>query len=182
MPVSSPRPVRGGRSSINPNIELLRADVEDELARIAQLEQVLASVRDRLTLEPEQVPPYDRGAIGYLLHNFYNGCENIFRRIAAFFENDIGAGSWHADLLRRMRLTIDGYRPAVIDDELYRLLEDFRGFRHVFRNAYSFELDWERERLVALRFERAASLLRAQVKAFLARLDELDRPDRGDTD
>ncbi|RKT45840.1 hypothetical protein BDD21_3322 [Thiocapsa rosea] len=24
-----------------------------------------------------------------------------------------------------------------IDDELYRLLQDFRGFRHVFRNAYS---------------------------------------------
>jgi hypothetical protein len=159
------------------NVELLRADVEDELARMAQLEQVFASVRDKLSLAPEQVPAYDRGAIGYLLHNFYNGCENIFRRIAAFFENDIGAGSWHADLLRRMRLTIDGYRPAVIDDELYRLLEDFRGFRHVFRNAYSFELDWERERLVASRFERATALLRVQVTAFLARLDELDPPE-----
>jgi|OM-RGC.v1.021757311 hypothetical protein len=158
---------------MQPNLELLRADVQDELARIAQLEQVFASVRDKLSLGPEQVPAYDRGAIGYLLHNFYNGCENIFRRIAAFFENDIGAGSWHADLLRRMRLQIDGYRPAVIDDELYRLLEDFRGFRHVFRNAYSFELDWERERLVASRLERTASLLRAQVTAFLARLDEL---------
>jgi hypothetical protein len=161
------------------NVELLRADVEDELARMAQLEQVFATVRDKLSLAPEQVPAYDRGAIGYLLHNFYNGCENIFRRIAAFFENDIGAGSWHAAPLRRMRLHIDGYRPAVIDDELYRLLEDFRGFRHVFRNAYSFELDWERERLVALRFDRTASLLRAQVTAFLARLDELDRPEPG---
>ena len=159
---------------MQPNFELLRADVEDELARIAQLEQVFASVRAKLTLPPEQVPAYDRGAIGYLLHNFYNGCENIFRRIAAFFENDIGTGSWHADLLRRMRLQIDGYRPAVIDEELYRLLQDFRGFRHVFRNPYSFELDWERECLVARRLERTASLLRMQVTAFLARLDEID--------
>jgi len=159
---------------MQPNLELLRADVEDELARIAQLEQIFRSVRAKLSLEPEQVQAYDRGAIGYLLHNFYNGCENIFRRIAAFFENDIGADSWHADLLRRMRLQIDGYRPAVIDDELYRLLEDFRGFRNVFRNAYSFELDWERERLVAKRLERTASLLRVQVTAFLARLDEID--------
>jgi len=164
---------------MQPNLELLRADVEDELARIAQLEQVFASVRDKLSLGPEQVPAYDRGAIGYLLHSFYNGCENIFRRIAAFFENDIGAGSWHADLLRRMRLHIGGYRPAVIDDELYRLLEDFRGFRHVFRNAYSFELDWERERLVASRLERTASLLRTQVTAFLARLDEIDGLESG---
>lgn len=155
------------------NLELLRADIEDELARLEQLEQVFASVRDKLDLAPEQVSAYDRGAIGYLLHNFYNGCENIFRRIAAFFENDIGPDTWHADLLRRMRLEINGYRPAVIDEELYRLLDDFRGFRHVFRNAYSFELDWERERLVARRFERAAGLMQGQVRAFLARLDQL---------
>lgn len=155
------------------NLDLLRADIEDELARLAQLEQVFASVRDKLDLAPEQVSAYDRGAIGYLLHNFYNGCENIFRRIAAFFENDIGPDTWHADLLRRMRLEIQGYRPAVIDEQLYRLLDDFRGFRHVFRNAYSFELDWERERLVARRFERAADLMQGQVRAFLARLDQL---------
>jgi len=155
------------------NVDLLRADIEDELARLAQLEQVFASVRDKLDLAPEQVAAYDRGAIGYLLHNFYNGCENIFRRIAAFFENDIGSDTWRADLLRRMRLEVQGYRPAVIDEQLYRLLEDFRGFRHLFRNAYSFELDWERERLVARRFDRAAGLMQDQVRAFLARLDQL---------
>jgi hypothetical protein len=54
---------------MNANLELLRADIEDELARLAQLEQVFASVRDKLDLAPEQVSAYDRGAIGYLLHN-----------------------------------------------------------------------------------------------------------------
>lgn len=43
----------------------------------------------------------------------------------------------------------------------------------MFRNAYSFELDWEREGLVARRLEPAAALLREQVGAFLVRLDEL---------
>jgi hypothetical protein len=155
------------------NISLLRADIEDELAKLEQLAQVFATVREKLDLQSAEISVYDRGAIGYLLHNFYNGCENMFRRIAAFFENDIGTDTWHADLLRRMRLNIEGYRPAVIDDELYRLLQDFRGFRHVFRNAYSFELDWERERLVALRFETTLSLVREQVVAFLDGLDEL---------
>lgn len=153
--------------------ELLRADVRDELAKIARLELLFASAEPHLDLPAEAVSDYDRGAIGYLLHNFYNGCENIFRAIAAFFENDVGAGTWHADLLRRMRLEIPGYRPAVIDEELYRLLEDFRGFRHVFRNCYSFELDWERERLVASRFQRAAGLMRTQVNEFLERIDGL---------
>lgn len=153
--------------------ELLRADVRDELAKIARLELLFASAEPHLALPAEAVSDYDRGAIGYLLHNFYNGCENIFRAIAAFFENDLGAGTWHADLLRRMRLEIPGYRPAVIDEDLYRLLDDFRGFRHVFRNCYSFELDWERERLVASRFRRAAWLMRTQVNEFLERIDGL---------
>ena len=72
-----------------------------------------------------------------------------------------------------MRLEVKGYRPAVIDDELYTLLNDFRGFRHVFRHAYTFELDWERERLVASRFTRTAALLEQQVETFLAKLDAL---------
>lgn len=155
--------------------ELLRADIAEELTRLERLGQEFASVRHKLDLGPEQVPSYDRGAIGYLLHNFYNGCENIFRRIAAFFENDIGRNSWHSDLLRRMKLEIEGYRPAVIDDALYRLLEDLRAFRHVFRNAYSFELDWERERLVARHLEPAAAMLREQVTSFLQRMDEIDQ-------
>ena len=155
------------------NPELLRTDVRDELTKIARLAGEFAAVEPFLTRPPEEMSHYDRGAIGYLLHNFYNGCENIFRTIAAFFENDLGPGTWHADLLRRMRLDVPGYRPAVIDEELYRLLEDFRGFRHVFRNCYSFELDWERERLVASRFKRAADLLRVQVGRFLEQIEGL---------
>lgn len=155
------------------DIALLRADIEDELAKLESLARVFATAREKLDQPPNEVSVYDRGAIGYLLHNFYNGCENMFRRIAAFFENDIGSDTWHADLLRRMKLNVEGYRPAVIDEELYRRLQDFRGFRHVFRNAYTFELDWERERLVALRFETTLRMLREQVLAFLDRLDEV---------
>jgi hypothetical protein len=72
-----------------------------------------------------------------------------------------------------MKLEIEHCRPAVIDEELYRLLEDLRGFRHVFRNGYSFELDWDRERLVANKFRRTAAMLRAQITAFLAKLNEM---------
>ena len=35
------------------------------------------------------------------------------------------------------------------------------------------ELDWQRERLVALRFEPTLELLREQLTAFLAQLDDL---------
>ena len=72
------------------NIELLKADIADELAKIDLVAKEFRRVEDKLDLPPDRVPNYDRGAVGYLLHNFYNGCENIFRSIARFFENDLG--------------------------------------------------------------------------------------------
>ncbi len=154
------------------NVEFLRADVSDELDKLARLAKEFSLVEDKLA--EDELSNYDRGAIGYLLHNFYNGCENIFRSIARFFENDLGDDSWHRDLLKRMTLEVPGFRPRVIDETLYRLLDDFRAFRHKFRHSYSFELDWERERLVARRFRTAEGLLRRQLAGFLAKLGELE--------
>lgn len=156
------------------SLELLKADVRDELDKIARLEQAFTEAQPKLEMSADEVGVYDRAAIGYFLHNFYNGCENIFRAIARFFENDLGPQAWHADLLKRMMLKVEGYRPAVIDRALYLLLDDFRGFRHVFRHSYSFELDWDRERLVARKFGKAAAMLRHQVEGFLSQLTLTD--------
>jgi hypothetical protein len=55
----------------------LKADVEDEMAKIGRLAENFASIEPRLDDPPEKVPFYDRAAIGYYLHGFYNGSENI---------------------------------------------------------------------------------------------------------
>ncbi len=110
---------------MNPNAALLKADVRDELGKLERLTQDFAGLKDLLTKAPEEVFFFERAAVGYYLHSFYNGCENSFTPIGRFFENDLSPDSWHADLLKRMKLTVSGYRPAVIDEELYRLLNDF---------------------------------------------------------
>jgi hypothetical protein len=156
------------------NLELLKADVLDELANIEKLVNDFRCIEDKLSLPENKMPYYDRAAIGYYLHSFYNGCENIFRSVARFFENDLGPQAWHSDLLKRMKLVIPGYRPAMIDDSLYRLLDDFRAFRHLFRHSYSFDLDWEKERLVAMKFQTATTMLQDQVKAFLENLEQIE--------
>ena len=156
------------------NIQLLKADIVDELDRISHVVNEFNRVKEKIDLPSDQVPNYDRGAIGYLLHGFYNGCENIFRSIARFFENDLGPTSWHKDLLKRMRVEIPGYRPKVINDELYIILDDFRAFRHKFRHTYAFELDWEREQIVARKLLPASELLKKQLTFFLNHLDDID--------
>ncbi|MBL7180961.1 MAG: antitoxin [Pseudomonadota bacterium] len=156
------------------NLELLKADIHDELENLKRLEQEFAKVEKMIDLSAEEVSYIDRGAIGYLLHNFYNGCENIFSSIARFFENDLGPQGWHKDLLKRMKLEISGFRPRVIDKELYRLLDDFRAFRHKFRHSYAFELDWEKECLVAKKLPQTAKMFRLQINNFLSMLEKID--------
>lgn len=156
------------------DISLLMADITDELNKIALIESEFKKREHMIGLRPEKVSFYDRGAIGYMLHNFYNGCENIFRSIARFFENDIDPQTWHRNLLRRMKIEIPQFRPRVIDDQLYLLLDDFRSFRHKFRHTYAFELDWEREQLVAGKLLKTAKMFRHQIQDFLKQLDKIE--------
>ena len=43
-----------------------------------------------------------------------------------------------------MATEVDGKRPAVISSESYEALDDFRGFRHLVRHIYPFELESNR--------------------------------------
>jgi hypothetical protein len=119
------------------------------------------------TIEEKEPDIYQRVVIGFYLHNFYSACENIFLNIAKTFENSIEPETWHKSILKRMKLELEGIRPSVITDSLYKILDDFRSFRHVFRHVYSFELDWEKERIVADKFDLAISEIQKEMAEFI---------------
>lgn len=75
------------------------------------------------------------------LHSFYTGIEQIFSDIARTLDKSLPDGpEWHRDLLLQMSGEIDAVRPPVITTETRRCLDEYRGFRHVIRNAYTFNL------------------------------------------
>lgn len=156
------------------NVTLLKADILDELNNLKKLDAEFVAIKNLLNHRKEDIDFFDKAATGYFLHNFYNGCENVFGMIARFFENDLGSQSWHRDLLKRMKLDIPGYRPRLIDDETFDTLNEFRAFRHVFRHCYSFHLDWEREIIIAMKYPVVWEALEKQVLDFLKQLDEVD--------
>jgi hypothetical protein len=83
-------------------------------------------------------------AVGYTIHNIYCLFENYFLRIAKFFENGLDPSSWHADLVKRMTLTIQEIRPSLFDTAFAQRVDELRRFRHAFRNLYQTELDPDR--------------------------------------
>ncbi len=118
---------------------LLKAEVED---LYGQIDQIYARIEERHSEFGNRTESLD--SMGYQLHNLYCAFEQVFEIIAQFFENNIAGERYHTDLLRRMRLTIEGIRPACISEEAFTLLDELRRFRHFFRHAYLSELDFEK--------------------------------------
>src|SRR3990172_4067153 len=78
------------------------------------------------------------------LNSFYTGLERILELVATEVDQALPTGpNWHQELLRLAATPIPSLRPAVISDATRYQLDRYRGFRHVVRNIYAFELDKE---------------------------------------
>ena len=140
----------------------LAAEIESELAAMVQLVAESANA-------PQTDSIYARRARGSILHDFYNGAERIFERIAAELNGGVpNAANWHQQLVADMALAIPGLRPAVIDDDLGNSLAEYRGFRHLFRNVYGSLLDDVRLRPLEERLPKTMEDLQIQIRAFTA--------------
>jgi hypothetical protein len=108
------------------------------------------------------------------LLGFYAGVERLLAIIAEAVDGAKPAGAeWHQALLSQMASEIPGVRPAVVSPELKVGLDRFRGFRHVVRNVYTYNLDAEQvERLVQWLPETAAQV-GIELRAFADTLEKL---------
>lgn len=109
----------------------------------------------------------------FYLNQLYSGYERVFHEVAGVFENTVDSLRWHKSLLERMRLAIEGLRPALIGDETFRCLNELRAFRHFFRHAYDTDLEPEKIALVVKKALRLKDLWDSDCQAFTAFLREL---------
>lgn len=129
------------------------AEFDFQVDQISKIYTQLISKMPLIEKNPVSVETVE--STGYWLHNLYCAYEELFKRVAGFWENNVSAsGEYHIHLLRRMLLEIKGIRPPLLSEKSYHLMNELRGFRHVFRHAYSYGLD----------DERVAFLLRKTIK------------------
>ncbi len=109
-------------------------------------------------------------ALAAILHSFYTGIENIFKRVALELDGTAPSGlDSHSALLDSMASS-NACRDAVVSQELRSRLKEYLQFRHFFRYAYSFLLRWDRMSPLVLNSPQTLRLLEAELNAFLARL------------
>lgn len=77
-------------------------------------------------------------AVGTYLMNFYNGIENIIKRISKEYYSKMPKGeSWHQELLMQS-CKPPKYRIPIFSEEIVDRLQKYRGFRHIFVSGYGF--------------------------------------------
>ncbi|MCX8067855.1 MAG: hypothetical protein N3B68_08590 [Anaerolineae bacterium] len=123
--------------------EELREEISFELGQMERIVQELRALYQEV--EGREPTIRERAAAAAFLAQFYNGVENILKRISRFYGVPLPRGeSWHVELFTRFCEPPYGPLPALFDQSLASALAPFRRFRHVFFHGYSFELDWER--------------------------------------
>ena len=142
---------------------------KQQAAEREQLRRLLVAMRPVLAECPAEVlTEVELSALAAMLHSFYTGLENIFKRVALELDaQPVRGEAWHRDLLRRMTVPTPE-RPAWLSAELHETLLDYLRFRHVFRNAYSFDLHWEKMASLVLNAESTLTRLEQELDALLA--------------
>lgn len=128
-----------------PEIRRLITEIQAELSELAKVKAVLDEADAQFV---ERTPDFlELSGIALNLRAFYNGIENLFRRVALELGEGLPTGSgWHSQLLRNMALEIPRVRPGVITQETHSKLDEYLRFRHLVRYTYGHELDWGRIR------------------------------------
>ncbi len=133
-----------------------------DIERVAQ-RAILLSEKARAT-----------GDDGYLdgaalnLHGFYAGIESCFEDIARTVDGAMPTGgNWHQELLRQMAAEMKGVRPAVVHRATRDCLDEYRAFRHLVRNIYTFNLKPGRLTDLAAGVEPCLVAVQADLNAFI---------------
>jgi len=121
---------------------LVKEQLKYKISDIDKLFDEYDLVFDKIKFQEPDL--FDMTVLGSVLHSFYNGLENMFEIIAKNVDGCVPTGNKsHQELLHQMA-SENSVRNEIIDEELYFKLREYATFRHFYRHAYSFQLNWEK--------------------------------------
>jgi len=121
----------------------LKEEINIELESIETVIQELKSLYNDVAEREPTVR--EKTAAAAFIAQFYNGIENILKRISHFNVIPLPKGeAWHIELFKRFCSPPYKNLPVLFDEDLALLMASYRKFRHVFYHGYSFRLEWDR--------------------------------------
>lgn len=148
----------------------LKEEILIELENIDTVVKEVVALRNDLGTREPTVREKTAGAA--FLSEFYNGIENILKRISYFYEVPLPSGdTWHVDLFKRFCKPPYDPLPILFDEALESALSPFRKFRHVFFHGYGFYMDWERMRDGVMTVDEIFARFQSSLHSFMQALE-----------
>lgn len=150
--------------------EALRFEAEllEELANTKRIVDIIRKREKSLpALSTEAYEAYI-DSIAHNLENFYLAVEEIFKMICVATEEGLPEGErWHSILLKNMTKEIKGVRPSVVTMETYEMMDDYRKFRHLARNIYTFNIVPDKVLTLAKGISKTFKSFESDLKGFV---------------
>ena len=124
---------------MNPKlIEEIKIEIDSMAIIVSDVESLLNEVSDS---QPNNIY---KTALGGFASQFYNGIENILKRIHKHSGIELPTGDdWHIVILDRFSENSKFNFPFKFSFDLVKKLSDYRRFRHYFFHGYSHNLNWQ---------------------------------------
>lgn len=159
---------------------VVKSAIENDMNDIKKLTEELAVIGLYPEIKVDKIGGFDRDSsyacrlIGSFLSDYYEGIENIAKRIAKEIDGYYPAGDqWHKELIEQMARELPGKRPAVFSENTLEGVDELRRFRHVFRAKYGFRLNPKKvyENVSLLR--GINTNINADINSFITKMDAL---------
>lgn len=158
---------------MNINLQKLASRISSE---VDYLKSVTMKIEEGWKRFEQTADEFYIDSVALNLHGFYSGLERIFELIASVVDgNKPESKNWHKELLNLMASEVPTIRPAVISEAIYSRLNDYRGFRHIVRNVYTFKFDPEKVKKLSKEITELFSKVSAELLAFADFLDKSSR-------
>jgi hypothetical protein len=153
---------------------LTPADLWEDVA--VELEAMEATVQELVALQAdvaERDPTVrEQTAAAAFLAHFYNGVENILKRLSHYHNVPLPTGeTWHVDLFRRFCSPPHPPLPVLFDESLEATLAPYRRFRHVAFHSYGVQLEWSRMAEGVARIDNVFSQIKAKLDDYLRMIE-----------
>lgn len=124
----------------------LEALIEEVNSEFSFLEETKNQVNELLQIVSGKSPGnIEIAAANQYLSQFYNGIENVLKRIIKFVNLPLKRNdNWHIELLNYFYNNPSSEKIHLFDRNNYEVLNTYRKIRHVVRQGYNFQMDWDK--------------------------------------
>jgi len=148
----------------------LREEIAVELESMEMIvNELVALQKDMANREPTT---REKTAAAAFLSQFYNGIENILKRIYRYYSISLPTGeSWHVELFQSFCSPTHPGLPQLFDQDLASALAPYRRFRHVAFHSYGFHLEWSRMVTGVENVKSVFEQIKSNISAYLRSID-----------